>query len=95
MQDLLAAVYHYATPAGMRINVSKTKVMSALIPDEQRQAVVPEGELSIQVPRLNVHRKLSGHRRDQKQDKSCQFRILRPAILSLIAAYKKTELTKQ
>ncbi len=28
----------------MRINASKTKVMSALVPDEQRQAVLLDGE---------------------------------------------------
>ncbi len=34
----------HATTVGMRINASKTKVMSALIPGEQRQAVLFDGE---------------------------------------------------
>ncbi len=38
----LAAVNHHAV--GMRINASKTKAMSALIPGEQRQAVLLNGE---------------------------------------------------
>ncbi len=36
MQDLLDAVNRYAAAVGMRINASKTKVMSALVPGEQR-----------------------------------------------------------
>ncbi len=43
-QGLLEAVNRYATAVGMRINASKTKVMSALIPGEQRQAVLLDGE---------------------------------------------------
>ncbi len=39
MQGLLEAVNRHAVAVGMRINASKTKVMSALIPGEQRQAV--------------------------------------------------------
>ncbi len=39
-QGLLEAVNRHAAAVGMRINGSKTKVMSALIPDEQRQAVL-------------------------------------------------------
>ncbi len=44
MQGLLEAVYRHATAVGVRINASKTKVMSALVPDEQRQAVLLYGE---------------------------------------------------
>ncbi len=44
MQGLLEAVYRHASAVGMRINASKTKVMSALIPGEQRQAVLLDGE---------------------------------------------------
>ncbi len=36
MQGLLDAVNRHATAVGMCINASKTKVMSALIPGEQR-----------------------------------------------------------
>ncbi len=39
MQGLLEAVNRHISGIGMRINASKTKVMSALIPGEQRQAV--------------------------------------------------------
>ncbi len=35
MQGLLEAVNHHAAAVGMRINASKTKVMSALIPGVQ------------------------------------------------------------
>ncbi len=60
MQGLLEAVV-----VGMRINASKTKVMSAHIPDEQRQAVLLDGEAiggcgQIQVPRLDVRHKQPG-----------------------------------
>ncbi len=44
MQGLLEAVNRPAAAVGMRINASKTKVMSALIPGEQRQAVLLDGE---------------------------------------------------
>ncbi len=43
MQDLLEAVNRHAATVDMRINASKTKVMSALIPGEQRQAVLLDG----------------------------------------------------
>ncbi len=43
-QGLLEAVNRHAVAVGMRINASKTKVMSALVPDEQRQAVLLDGE---------------------------------------------------
>ncbi len=44
MQGLLETVNHHTTAVGMRIYASKTKVMSALIPCDQRQAVLLEGE---------------------------------------------------
>ncbi len=44
MQGLLEDVICHAAAAGMRINASKTKVMSALVPDEQHQAVLLYGE---------------------------------------------------
>ncbi len=44
MQGLLEAVNRHAAAVSMCINASKTKVMSALIIDEQRQAVLLDGE---------------------------------------------------
>ncbi len=44
MQGLLEAVNRHAAEVGMRINASKTKAMSALIPGEHRQAVLLDGE---------------------------------------------------
>ncbi len=44
MQGLLEAVNRHVAAFSMRINASKTKVVSALIPGEQRQAVLPDGE---------------------------------------------------
>ncbi len=44
MQDLLEAVSRHAAAGGVRINTSKTKVMSPLIPGEQRQAVMLDGD---------------------------------------------------
>ncbi len=44
MQGLLEAVNHHAAAVDMRTNASKTKVMSALIPGEQRQAALLHGE---------------------------------------------------
>ncbi len=43
VQSLLVAVNHHAAVVCMRINASKTKEMSALIPGEQLQTVVLEG----------------------------------------------------
>ncbi len=43
MQGLLEAVNRHAAAVGMRINASKTKVMSALNLGEQRQAVLRDG----------------------------------------------------
>ncbi len=44
IKGLLDAVNRHAAAVSMRINASKTKVMSALVPDEQRQAVLLAGE---------------------------------------------------
>ncbi len=44
MQGLLEAVDRHAAEVGLRINASKTKVMSALIPGEQHQAALLDGE---------------------------------------------------
>ncbi len=44
MQGLLEAVNCHAAAVGIRINASKTKVMSALIPGEHRQTVLLDGE---------------------------------------------------
>ncbi len=44
MQGLLDAVNRHAAAVGMRINASKTKGMSVLIPGEQRHAVRLDGE---------------------------------------------------
>ncbi len=44
MQGLLEAVNRHAAAVGMRIKASKTKVMSALIPGEQRQTVLLDCE---------------------------------------------------
>ncbi len=43
MQGLTEAINRHATAVGMRINATKTKMMSALIPGEQRQAVLFDG----------------------------------------------------
>ncbi len=40
----LESVNRHAAAVGMRINASKTNVMSALIPCEPRQAVLLDGE---------------------------------------------------
>ncbi len=44
MQGQLEAVNRHVAAVGMCVNTSKTKVMSALIPGEQRQAVLLDGE---------------------------------------------------
>ncbi len=64
MQGLLEAVNRHAAAVGMRINASKTKVMSALIPGEQRQAINLDGEPLEDVDKCKRPR----HRGDQKQD---------------------------
>ncbi len=53
MQDLLEAVNRHAAAVGMRINASKTKVMSALIPGEQRHAILLDGEPLEDVDKFN------------------------------------------
>ncbi len=81
MQCLIGPVNRHVTVVGMHINASKAEVMAAVTPDEQRQAVLLDGE-----PLVDVRCKQPGHRVDQKQDDSCPFRILPPAILSLVTA---------
>ncbi len=44
MQGPLEAVNRYVAAVGVRINASKTKVMSAVFHGEQRQAVLLDGE---------------------------------------------------
>ncbi len=58
MQGLLDAVNRHATAVGMRINASKTKVMSALIPSVQRQAVLLDGEHLDDVERFEYLRSM-------------------------------------
>ncbi len=54
MQGLLGAVNCYATAVGLRINASKIKVMSALIPGEQRQAVLLNNEPAEDVGKFKI-----------------------------------------
>ncbi len=53
-RGLLGAVHHHVAVVGMTNNASKTKI-SALIPSEQRQAILLDGEPfkdgEVQVPR--------------------------------------------
>ncbi len=44
MQGLFEAVHRHTAAVGTHINASKTKVKSALIPGERRQAVLLDGE---------------------------------------------------
>ncbi len=44
MQDLLEAASNSDAAVGMRISASRTKVRSAIIPGEQRQAFLSNGE---------------------------------------------------
>ncbi len=44
MKGLLEALNRHVAAIGMRINASKTKVMSAIISDEEREAVLLDGE---------------------------------------------------
>ncbi len=72
VQGLLEAVDRQADIVGVRINASKTKVMSALIPGVQRQAVLFDGEPVEDVEKFKLLGLIfvaNGHRsRDQKQD---------------------------
>ncbi len=47
MQGLLEAVNRNAAAVGMRINASNTKVMSAIISDEEREAVLQGHEAGV------------------------------------------------
>ncbi len=44
IQGLFEAINRHTATVGIRINASKTKVMSALIPGDQHQTVVLDGE---------------------------------------------------
>ncbi len=44
IQGLLEVVNRHAAAVGVRINASKTKVTSALIPGERRQAMLLDGQ---------------------------------------------------
>ncbi len=73
MQGLLEAVNGHAAAIGMRTNASKTKVISALIPGEQRQAVLLDGEPLEDVEKFKYLGLMfvangQGHRGDKKQD---------------------------
>ncbi len=52
MQGLFEAVNLHAAAVGMRINVRKTKVMSALIPGEHLQAALLDAELLYDVDKF-------------------------------------------
>ncbi len=64
MQGLFKAVYCHAAAVGMRINASKTEVMSELISGGQLQPVLLDGEPLEDADK----RKQLRHRVDQKQD---------------------------
>ncbi len=70
MQGLLEPVNRHAAAVGLHINASNTKVMSALIPGEQREAILLDNDRleDVDKSRLDVRRKRPGHRGDQKQD---------------------------
>ncbi len=61
-QGLLEAINIYPAAVGTLSNASKTKVMSALIPGEQRQAVLLDGEPLEDVDKF----KYIGSRRSQR-----------------------------
>ncbi len=68
MQGLLEAVNRNAAAVCMRIDASNTKVMSALIPGELRQAVLLDGEPLEDVNKFKYLGKQPRHRGDTKQD---------------------------
>ncbi len=57
MQGLPEAAKHPAGAVGIRSAALKTNVMSAFIPDEQRQVVLLDGESPDDVPRMGGRRK--------------------------------------
>ncbi len=72
LQGPLEAADRHAAIIGMCINASKAKVMSALIPDEQRQAVLLDGEPVEDIEKFNYLGSMfvaKDHRSgDQEQD---------------------------
>ncbi len=50
VQGVFEAINRHAAAVGVRISASKTKVMSALIPDGQRQTLIPSVELRRRLP---------------------------------------------
>ncbi len=66
IQGLFEEVNRNAATVGMRIKASKTKAISALIPSEQRQTALLDGELLEDVEKFCVYRKRPGQGRDEK-----------------------------
>ncbi len=83
MQGLFEAVIRHAAAVDIRINASKTKVISALIPGEQRQAVRLDGEPLEDVDKFKYLGHMcsandQGTEGHKKQNYSGSFRILSP-----------------
>ncbi len=73
MQGPLEAVRRHAAAVGIHIHASKIKVISALIPGEQRHAVLLDGEPLEGVDKFKYLGSMfvangQGHREDKKQD---------------------------
>ncbi len=90
MQGLHEAVNRHAASVGMCINASKTKVMSALIPGEQRQAVLLDGEPLEDVDKFKYLDSMfvaNGQGSEEIRSRiNVDCCILSPSILSLVAA---------
>ncbi len=56
MQELLGAANRNTAAVDMRISASRTNGRSAIIPGEQRQAFLSNGEPLEEVPQLDVRR---------------------------------------
>ncbi len=96
MQDLLEAVNHHAAAVCMRTDATKATVMPAL--GKQRQTVLLDGEPLEEVDKefkclgSTFIANSQGIEEIRSRKQSFPIRILSPAILSLVAAYKGKDL---
>ncbi len=91
MLGLLEAVNRHTAAVGMHIYASKTKMMSALIPGEQRQAVLLDGQPLDDAEKFKYLGSMfvangQGIEELRSRINKGRYCILLPAILSLVTA---------
>ncbi len=85
-QCLFKAVNHHAAAVVMCINLSKTKVMSALMPGEQRQAVLPDEGPQKDDDKFKYLGSMFIAKGQDAETIEIKINFARPAIMSLAVA---------